>query len=320
MKRVNVALVGFGYWGKKVYRYLNENPNVDLSYVCYPSFSGEKLKLENSPAKLTSSLDEVLNDRKVECVFLATPVNTHFSLSKKSLMAGKNVMVEKPLSESELECEQIASLAYELKKKVITDYTYTFSKSLIAGAHCLSEGKIGPVERIELSIHQLGRFLPYDVFTLLGSHALSILDMFVPLHTIDLVGKPVLWNGSIITAGEITFSAMKNSRRFSGRISLSLHSPIREKKMVIYGANGTITYCPLLKDNLSIVTYDKTQGLQSNELVRSEKIHSFDENDNLKNAVDELVQVMNNKSLHNLNRAVNVTRALDKVKRSAYAK
>ncbi|TMM18068.1 MAG: hypothetical protein E6F96_07155, partial [Actinobacteria bacterium] len=95
---LSVGVVGLGYWGPNLLRGLMEQPGVDVSYVC--DLDEECLAnvgRRYPGATATSRYDDLLDDRRLDAVLIATPVFTHFELAASALTAGKHTFVEKPL-------------------------------------------------------------------------------------------------------------------------------------------------------------------------------------------------------------------------------
>lgn len=61
----------------------------------------------------TSNLDEILNDPEIQLVVLSLPASIHYEFTKKCLKAGKNVLVEKPFTETAVEAKELFNLAKE---------------------------------------------------------------------------------------------------------------------------------------------------------------------------------------------------------------
>jgi len=90
---INVGLVGFGYWAPNILRNLRDLPNVEVSYVC----DTDTTKLERvKGVKTTTSLDDLIKGS--EAVIVSTPAKTHYDIARRCLEAGKDVLVEKPLT------------------------------------------------------------------------------------------------------------------------------------------------------------------------------------------------------------------------------
>src|SRR5436309_2984530 len=91
-----IACIGAGYWGKNLVR--NFADLGVLSWICeQDSDRVEQLKLEYPNASVTGDLDHVLSDPDTAGVAIATPAETHANLARRALLAGKHVLVEKPL-------------------------------------------------------------------------------------------------------------------------------------------------------------------------------------------------------------------------------
>src|SRR5215470_8362861 len=91
-----VACVGAGYWGRNLVRNFNELGA--LSWVCEADPAARAIVAEQYPTvRCTGSLEDVLADREVTGVVIATPAETHASLVRRALEAGKDVLVEKPI-------------------------------------------------------------------------------------------------------------------------------------------------------------------------------------------------------------------------------
>ena len=173
MDKIGIALIGCGYWGSKLQRYIQDSSAFDLKYVC------------NSKSNL-----EVWKDKDVSAVIVATPNETHYEITRQALLHRKSVMCEKPLALTEAECLELKMLtARNLSNsnrdlELCVEYTHTFSKALQRAKELIDSGMIGKVLGIEMATKHLGRFGGGSVYWLLGSRMLAVLDMFVPLNTL----------------------------------------------------------------------------------------------------------------------------------------
>jgi len=112
-KDIGVAIIGLGYWGPNLVRNFYKTQGTDVAGVC--DLSKERLQIikKDYPSikLLTSNYGEILNSKGIAAVAIATPVRTHFSLAKQALEAGKHVLIEKPLTETSQEAEELIKLA-----------------------------------------------------------------------------------------------------------------------------------------------------------------------------------------------------------------
>lgn len=85
---MKAALIGYGYWGKIIEKYICDSTYFDLAAVCSP-------ELDNNGI-YTKDLEKLMYDPQLEAVFICTPVSTHFDICKKFLESGKHIFCEKP--------------------------------------------------------------------------------------------------------------------------------------------------------------------------------------------------------------------------------
>ena len=110
-----IACIGGGYWGKNLIRNLHELSA--LSWVCEVDPTTRRQLKELYPAiQFTASTDDVLSNPNIAGVVIATPAVTHGELVRKSLLADKDIFVEKPLCLSGEEGKKLVALASERRR------------------------------------------------------------------------------------------------------------------------------------------------------------------------------------------------------------
>ncbi len=282
MRESKLALIGKGYWGKKLKRYIEESDSFELISLC------------DSSSNLG---EEVWSNKEVDAVVIATPNDTHHSLAKKALLSGKHVLCEKPLSMHSEECEELSRISSERGLEILVDYTHTFSRGLEISTQRIREGVLGDILGANLHLQQWGRFNRGSVYWLLGSHMLSILDMFVPLKNLEFRRRDIVKRKGVVETAQIEG---RNEKNFYN-IFVSLNSPIKSFKVNVYGTEGTIIYDPLSKDPLTIRNYD------------GEEVEEYrtDESNNLRRTLLNFHRVLKGEIPSNLNRASMITKILE---------
>lgn len=290
---ITTALIGCGYWGSKLKRYIEENWNFNLKYVC------------NSK----SDLNEVWNDKQVTAVVVATPNATHYSIVKSALLHNKTILTEKPLALKTGECEELKQIALNSNLLLLVEYTYTFSKALNEAKEMIKSDKIGKVLGLEMSVRHLGRFKGGSVYWLLCSHMLSVLDMFIPIKELSFEKTDLVTFQGEVETGIISFK----KGNISGQILVSLNYPGKETKIIIYGEKGTIIYNPVSQPSLKIENYERVKWTVGSELPREHTELCIDEANNLRYAIEYFYQAMNGEVEGNIDRAVAVTEILETI-------
>ena len=97
--RLVLAQLGCGYWGPNLLRNFSALPDCSVKYVVDKSAERRAFVARNFPQTTgVESCESVLADPEVKAVIIATPAESHFSMAKRVLEAGKHVFVEKPLA------------------------------------------------------------------------------------------------------------------------------------------------------------------------------------------------------------------------------
>lgn len=99
---INIAVVGSGYWGKNLGRYFHALGVLGAICDKDPQVLG-KFQEKYLEIPGVCNFDNLLDDStpSIEALVIASPAETHYTLAKKGLVAGKHVFVEKPLSLTE---------------------------------------------------------------------------------------------------------------------------------------------------------------------------------------------------------------------------
>ena len=176
--KVSVALVGAGYWGRKLLPKFFAAPDCSVATVCDLD-AGYRADIEKAfpGTPTTASYDDVLKDPKIDAVLLVTPPATHFSLGKKAIEAGKHIWIEKPLALRLAEGKQMVALAEKEKTVLFVDHTFLYDRAIRMAHDMIAGGEMGEVHHIFLQRLNLGRIkrdsnvwwnsAPHDVSILL---------------------------------------------------------------------------------------------------------------------------------------------------------
>jgi predicted dehydrogenase len=141
-----ILLLGLGRWGVNHLRNLNSMP-VEL----YVAEVGAKQleparKLGLPDARLTTNYKDFV--AKVDGVVIVTPAQTHFSLCKEFLEAGKDVFVEKPLTLANDESKKLAELAPKNKRILQVGHILRFDPATLWMRDAIQSGQFGRVNMI----------------------------------------------------------------------------------------------------------------------------------------------------------------------------
>jgi len=299
----SLALIGYGYWGQTLCRYLRSSPDFKLKYIHFrslASLSRERIA-QDYGSEFEPSLQKILDDDALDAVIIATPIASHYELVKTVLAAGKHVLCEKPLTLDPEQARELRRIARESCLALETDYTYTFSPALNHAREILAQGELGRVRHVRIRWLQYGRFNGYDVGALIGSHALSVLDLFLPLSGLTHVLTPEAYHDGLLSGARVH---LQDARGYaSAEIHVSLDHHAKERYVCIEAERGMMEYRPLASPVLRI----HRSLPQSREARLEDECLDFDEGHNIALALQYFARVLEAEVPDNADAAVEIT-------------
>lgn len=124
------AVIGTGRFGKHYVRLLRETEGVVLAATA---------------SRDTGNVEEIMNNADIEAVVLATPAETHFELVRKAVIAGKHVLVEKPMVLSVKEALAVRKLVLKSPKVFMVAHQYLYHDLIRFLKTEISKGNLGRI-------------------------------------------------------------------------------------------------------------------------------------------------------------------------------
>jgi len=144
---LGVAVIGVGGWGKNHARVLNDFGC--LAAICDIDGNRARELADKYGARAYSSLDEMLEKERLDGCLVCTPTKTHSAVARKVMDRGINTFVEKPMSFSSKECEEMTE-AVEKKKVILTSgYVERFNPAVSNTKKLIEGGMYGDPMMIE---------------------------------------------------------------------------------------------------------------------------------------------------------------------------
>ena len=182
--RLNVAVIGAGYWGPNLARNFRASSDWNLAAICDLDTASARSASRTASAEspVTPSLDDVLADPSIDAIAVATPARTHHPIVLAALEAGKHVIVEKPLADDRVERGvEMVETARERGLVLMADHTYCYTPAVLKIRELIADGFLGDILFVDSVRINLGLIQPdVDVFWDLAPHDLSIMDFVLP--------------------------------------------------------------------------------------------------------------------------------------------
>jgi len=252
----NVGVVGLGYWGPNLARNFARLPDAKLAWLCDASEEAlERWARAFPSARITSRLDELLDDDSLDAIVIATPVPTHAELAGRALAARKHCFVEKPLARSEKEAEEVVETARAAERVLMVGHLLEYHPGVERLTELVRSGELGELRYIYSNRLNLGKHRQDEnALWSLGAHDLSVILM--------LAGEePYEWTAmgeSYVKAGveDVVFALMRFHSGLIAHMHLSWLDPHKERRFTVVGSKRMATFDDMELER-KLTVYDK---------------------------------------------------------------
>ncbi len=175
-RRVNVGVIGCGYWGPNLIRNFVELPTADVPVVA--DLRNERLLHIASrypKIKITNDYRDLF-DMPLDAVVVATPPVTHFRIARDCLQHGLHVLIEKPLTLNGRDAEELIEIAERRGLILMVGHTFEYNPAVQALREIIKSGELGRIYYVDAVRVNLGLFQrDLNVLWDLAPHDISIL-------------------------------------------------------------------------------------------------------------------------------------------------
>ena len=240
--RIEVGVLGCGYWGPLLARNFKGLPGCRLKAVCDVNAARVKhLSTLYPDVQGMTNPQQFVNGYGLDAVVIATPVKDHYSFAKASLLAGKHTFIEKPMASSSAECEELIEIAHRNGLVLMIDHTFLYSSPVQKIAEIVQAGDLGDIRYINCRRLNLGLFQKdINVAWDLAPHDISII-----LHILGEFPTTINCQGNAhITPGveDVTNMSLSFPRKRFATIQSSWLEPRKIREMTIVGTRRMIVY------------------------------------------------------------------------------
>jgi UDP-2-acetamido-3-amino-2,3-dideoxy-glucuronate N-acetyltransferase len=242
-----IACIGAGHWGRNLVRNFNELGA--LAWVCEASAPARTAIAERYPdVRCTGSVDEVLADASVSGVVIATPAETHATIVRRALEAGKDVLVEKPLCLDIEEGRELVALAERKGRILMVGHLLWYHPAVLRLRELVRAGELGRIQYIYSNRLNLGRirreenilwsFAPHDVSVILG--LLGEMPEDVQAQGGNYLHQKI---------ADVTVSLLSFPSGVKAHIFVSWLHPFKEQKLIVVGDRKMAVFDDMQPEN-----------------------------------------------------------------------
>jgi predicted dehydrogenase len=261
MTATTIGVIGCGYWGPNLLRNFAENEAAQLRWICDTDEARLAAMGRRYPAAQTATeYQELISDPELDAIAVVTPVATHYQIAKEALLAGKHVLVEKPLTATAREAEELIALAEKNRRALMVDHTFVYTGAVRKMKEILKSGELGDLLYFDSIRINLGLFQrDINVLWDLAPHDLSIMDYLIDRQPI---GVSALGSCHIEPGIEnIAYLVMRFDDDFIAHFHFNWLAPVKIRRTLIAGARKMILYDDI-EPTEKVRVYDK--GVDTN--------------------------------------------------------
>jgi predicted dehydrogenase len=249
-----VGLAGLGYWGPNLAR--NFDDLAELAWLCDLS---PDLLARYGPryprARATDRFEDLLEDDSLQAVVIATPVPTHYELTRRALNAGKHVFVEKPPALSGAEADELVAIAGERGLVLLPGHLLLYHPGVAKLRALIDSGELGEMLYVYGNRQNLGQIRKDEnALWSLGTHDLSVI-----LHLVGEEPSEAWARGeSFIHEGveDVVFCYLRFPSGVVAHMHLSWLDPHKMRKLTVVGRNKMAVFDDMELER-KVTVYDK---------------------------------------------------------------
>ena len=145
---VRVGLIGFGLAGQAFHAAVIRGVR-GMELACILERKGRKAKEKYPEVRVARTIEEVLSDKGIQLCVIATPNDSHFELARACLLAGRDVVVDKPFAPTLRESQELVRLAAERGRLITVYQDRRWDGDFFTVKKLVESGKLGKIAEYE---------------------------------------------------------------------------------------------------------------------------------------------------------------------------
>jgi predicted dehydrogenase len=233
---VGIGLVGCGRWGLNYLRAFSELDGCRMLAAC--DLSAERLAeaARRVPGlRTTSNLGELLAAQDIDALVVATDATRHFEVTRAGLEAGKDCLVEKPLTTAADDARRLVALADRKHRLLMVGHVFRYNPGINHLQKVIGSGALGQLEYLTFTRTNLGPIRSdVNVVWDLMTHDVSILLHFLNQSPIWVSGQGASFLSS--RCEDVAFATLGFDGGVVANIRASWLDPRKVREITVVGS------------------------------------------------------------------------------------
>lgn len=258
--KLRIGVVGYGYWSPKVMNGFKNVKECDLYAICEKDKNKwEAISSQYPSIKIFLNFEELVKDPQIDAIVITTTVSSHYRIAKASLLAGKHVLVEKPMTEEVWQAEELNNLAKKKNRVLMVDHTFLYMPSVRALKKVVDSGELGEVHSVVGTRANLGLVQKdIDVVADLAPHDFSIMYYLFgeePVSVETTGTAPIVHKYHKKKVNSISSVTLRYRSGKYVNLLYSWLSPVKDRKVFVMGTEKVAVFDMLDKEG-QLKVYD----------------------------------------------------------------
>ena len=252
--RLNIAVLGAGYWGPNLIRNVAENASARLHTICdIDEIRLNAIAQQYAPLRHTTDFAAVFSDEGIDGIIIATPAHTHFDLAKQALLADKHVMVEKPLALRAEDAQELIDLAKQRERILMVGHVFLYNTAVQKLHDLILNNELGKIYYIYSIRVNLGQIRDdHNAFWNLAPHDISIINKLLG----DVPQRVTAHGFSYLQSLEdVTFAILEYANGVAAHVHVSWLDPNKIRRMTVVGEKKMVVYDDVSENRITV--FDK---------------------------------------------------------------
>lgn len=256
MEPLKVGAIGYGYWGPNLIRNFVELPtSVVVAVADLDENRLNHVRERHPQIPITTRNHRELFELGLDAVVVATPPHTHYKIVRECLENGLHVLVEKPLTLTSADAQELVRIADEHDRRLMVGHTFEYNPAVRALKEMIDAGELGDIYYIDAVRVSLGLFSSHlNVIWDLAPHDISIL-----LYLLGQAPVSVSAQGNSYVQGgieDVAYMTMRFPDGVLAHMRLSWLDPRKTRRITVVGSKKMAIYDDV-EPQEKIKVYDK---------------------------------------------------------------
>lgn len=237
----NIAIIGSGSWGLNIIKnfvLLNKLGMIcDIKKTNFEKIKKEIISVKVDDIRLTTNIKDVIRNKEIKAVVIATPPATHFNIAKRLLLAGKDIWVEKPVVLKAKDAKKIAEISKKKNKIVLAGHILLYHPAYCKLKELIEDGYLGEIKHVISRRCAFGKVRKNEN----ALWSLAVHDIAALIYLLDKKPEDISCLGLNYiqkNVADIIYVNMKFKNNLNVHINSSWLYPYKERELIITGSKA----------------------------------------------------------------------------------